>query len=134
LIWIKRLLPFAIIIIVWLAYGYYSDYKVTRKMKIDQKYARVTALVWVASAKYRNDAERFIKYRDSLLAADSLDIEKAQKYIDSYQKAPEELGVFTTLVIMHIDSLIAIEDSILTANKDSLSDTLTSQSKKIKLE
>lgn len=134
MIWLKRILPLLIIIIVWLGYGYYSDYKAVKKAESDQKYAQVTALVWMASAKYRKDPEKFISYRDSLLAADSLDIKKVHQFIDSYKKAPEELGVYAALVGMYIDSLAVIEDSIIKANKDTLSDTTSTGLKIIKLE
>ncbi|MFC1475193.1 hypothetical protein ACFLQG_00960 [Candidatus Zixiibacteriota bacterium] len=119
MIWIKRALPLVIIIAVWLGYGFYDDYQEGKTSRTELKYAEVTALVWVASAKFRNEPDNYISYRDSLLSTYQLDVEKCHQFIDAYQENPEKLGNFAFMVKTFIDSIIAIEDSIRLLNNDS---------------
>ena len=79
----------------------------------------MTALVWVASGKFRNDPDKYISYRDSVLSSYQLDVEKAHQFIDSYQDNPEKLGNFAFMVKMFVDSIIEIEDSLRLLNSDS---------------
>jgi hypothetical protein len=126
---LKRILPFLVIVLVYFGYAYYDDYKIVNKLKKDKKYAEVTALVWVASAKYRHEPERFIEYRDSVMTSFSLDISKAHEYIESYTKTPEELGDFANFVTFYVDSFVKIEDSLYKANIDTTKDSLDTQTK-----
>ena len=120
MIWIKRALPLIIIIAVWFGYGFYNDYQEGKTVRNELKYAEVTALVWVASAKFRDDPDYYISYRDSLLSTYQLDVEKCQQFIDTYQDNPEKLGNFSFMVKTFVDSFIAIEDSLRMLKSDSI--------------
>ncbi len=119
MIWIKRALPLVIIIAVWLGYGFYKDYQEGKTAQKELKYAEVTALVWVASGKFHDDPDRYISYRDSVFRAYQLDVEKAHRFIDSYQDHPENLGNFAFMVKTFVDSIFEIEDSLRLLNNDS---------------
>lgn len=121
MLWFKRILPFALILIGWFGYQWYNDYQLSKIIEAEEKYAEITALLWVASAKYRNEQDLLIKYRDSVLAAFDVNSEEISSYIEQYESFPEFLGPFANLISKKVDSLIAIEDSLI------LSDTLNQE-------
>ena len=98
LIWLKRFTPLVIILAGWLFFHFYSGENETKKADDDQKYALLTAQVWVASAKYRSEPEKFKEYRDSLLLASGLDNQKAIDYIKQYENSSDQLVNFADLV------------------------------------
>lgn len=112
MLWIKRLLPFVIIIGGWFGYDYYINQQLVKQQILEEKYASVTALVWVASAKYRTDPEQFTHYRDSVLNVYNTDNQKVEQYIKQFEKSPEAMGPLTNLIKVKIDSLLIIEDSL----------------------
>ena len=75
--------------------------------------ALVTAQVWIATAKYRNEPERYIQYRDSLLRASGVAREEISGYLERTGDPPEELLPFAQRVQGLVDSLYRIEDSVL---------------------
>jgi len=109
LLWVKRLVPFILMVAVVLGYFLYHDISAKRQYQQVQRYALVTAQVWIATAKFRSEPERFIAYRDSLLKVHSLSEERMQNYLEQYKKHPERYDLFTRLVKQYVDSLSAIK-------------------------
>jgi len=103
------------ILLLVIVFGYFLYNKISTERQHQQavRQALVTAQVWIATAKYRLEPERFIAYRDSLLKAHSLSMERMQDYIDRYKNRPEEYDLFTRLVNQYVDSLSAIEMELL---------------------
>jgi len=113
LLWLKRLILLILLLVIVFGYFLYNKISTERQHQQAVRQALVTAQVWIATAKYRLEPERFIAYRDSLLKAHSLSMEKMQDYIDRYKNRPEEYDLFTRLVNQYVDSLSAIEMELL---------------------
>lgn len=111
LVWLKRILFLSVIAAVVAGMFAWSPYMESRKKAAAERYAPVTAKVWVASALYRNDPDRFIVCRDSILKAEGISTEQLQEYIRSYSKKPERYKLFTHLAKRMVDSLVQIEHS-----------------------
>ena len=112
MIWFKRLLPFAAIVLIWLAYNIW-DRSVTKRQKEEEdRLALVTAQVWVGTAKYRDDPERYLAYRDSLLDASGVPRERVFAFLKQREDQPEELLPFAQEVRRLVDSLCQVEDSL----------------------
>ena len=86
----------------------------------EQDMALATAQIWVASAKYRENPERFLEYRDSVLTACSLSVADVRAFVDQNKNEPEKFYPYSKLMKEFIDSLLDIEDSLSAALKDSL--------------
>ena len=126
MIWIKRITPFIIILAGWYGYNYYTIYQYDKVREEQNRYALITAQVWVASVKYRNEPDRYIEYRDSLLLTENLSADSIKLYIEQFKDRAEWLGPLANQIKEYIDSLIIVEDS-LKAVEDSLAlaDSLT---------
>jgi len=111
-IWIKRASPFVLIALAWFAWQLYSTEQTREFEEQQQKYALVTAQVWVASATYRNNPDSFLSYRDSLLHSNDLTTDSLDRLLDYNRSEPEMLTPFARMVKAAVDSLVAIEDSI----------------------
>ena len=125
MIWLKRLAPFAIIIAALVLYRNYSQQQAAKQTEIQHRYALATAQVWVASAKYRNDPDRYLQVRDSLLESCSLSVAVMDSFVEVNRDRPEEFYSFSTLVTEYLDSLLDIEDSLLQVAKDSVRNAST---------
>lgn len=113
MLWLKRLILLIFLLVIVFGYFLYNKISTERQHQQAVRQALVTAQVWIATAKYRLEPEGFIAYRDSLLKAHSLSMEKMQDYIDQYKNRPEEYDLFTRLVNQYVDSLSAIEMELL---------------------
>jgi len=113
LLWIKRILFVLAVIIVISGHFVWSKLTIYREQKLAQKYAKITAETWVAYAKFNNEPEKYRQYRDSLLNADEISKEAIDDYLANYQKEAEKYIYFATLVSFYVDSLAAVEDSLL---------------------
>jgi len=120
LIWIKRIAPFVIIAVALYAWLEISQRRGEAEAEQNHRYALAVARVWVASAKLRAAPEEFIRFRDSLLAADSLSTVDILDFVKLYEDDPESLHPFSKLVQEFVDSLLDIEDSLAMAARDSL--------------
>jgi len=120
LIWIKRTAPFVIIAVALYAWLEISDRRVEAEIAQNQRYALAVARVWVVSAKLRAEPQEFIRFRDSLLAADSLSTQDIIDFVKLYENDPERLQPFSQLVQEFVDSLLDIDDSLALAAEDSL--------------
>ena len=113
MLWIKRILFVLAVIIVISGHFVWSKLTIYREQKLAQKYAKITAETWVAYAKFNNEPEKYRQYRDSLLNADEISKEAIDDYLANYQKEAEKYIYFATLVSFYVDSLAAVEDSLL---------------------
>lgn len=119
-IWFKRLIPFVLLGLIWLAYVTIRDYRHDRQARIESKIALVTAHIWIAGAKYHDDPDRFVQYRDSVLKTNELTLDEIESYASKYQKEPEKYERVAELTAEYVDSLYEIEDSLMRLKKDTL--------------
>lgn len=91
-----------------------------KRARIEDRYALVTAQIWVASAKHRANPEEFLRVRDSLLEADSLTSDDLRAFVAADSGQAEKLTPFMSLVQQYVDSLMDVEDSLLLIREDSL--------------
>jgi len=111
-IWLKRLLPLAVIGLGWLGYSFLDKTVSARQEQEENRLALVTAQVWIATAMYRNDPERYLAYRDSLLKANDIPRDEVFAFLVQREKYPEELLPFAQKVQRLVDSLYHVEDSL----------------------
>jgi ABC-type nitrate/sulfonate/bicarbonate transport system substrate-binding protein len=113
LIWLRRLLPVIVLAAAVGGYFLWDKWSAQRQLQEQDRVALVTAQVWIATAKYRNEPERYIQYRDSLLEANGASREEISRYLERTGDPPEELLPFARRVQGLVDSLYRIEDSVL---------------------
>lgn len=118
LLWLRRLILLISLVALVLGYLSYKSIITIRQVRQARKHALVTAQVWVASARFRNEPQRYITYRDSLLTAHGLSKELIQAYLDRYKNQPEKYEDFAKLVEQFVDSLSAIEIKSLRADSN----------------
>ncbi|MDD3731204.1 MAG: hypothetical protein PHU88_02380 [candidate division Zixibacteria bacterium] len=104
-IWVKRLLPLVLVAAGVLGYLYYDKTTHTKKLLEDEQKALLTARIWVAGAFYRDEPDRFVSFRDSLLKANYLTPEDMTVYLQAYGDKTEQFNNFTWLVQQYVDSL-----------------------------
>ncbi len=112
MIWLKRLVPFLVIAAGWFGYTFWTDSSAAQRQAEEDRLARVTAQVWIATAKYRDDPDRFLAYRDSLLDAYNVPREEVFSFLDRREDQPEEMLPFAREVQRLVDSLKRVEDSL----------------------
>ena len=105
-VWFRRLVPFVLIAAAYFGYTYYTEQQQLRAEQKETLYASVTAHIWVASALYRQEPERFTEYRDSVLAAHDLTGEQLDEFVDRYNNTESDPGHFTGKVKRLVDSLV----------------------------
>ncbi len=126
MILLKRLLPFLVIGLAWLAYTYWDRTQSAQRAAEEEHLALVTAQVWVATALYRDDPERYLAYRDSVLEANDVPRERVFDFLESRQSEAEELHPLAGRVKQLVDSLATIQDSLIRAEKVRLADSARS--------
>jgi hypothetical protein len=126
LIWLKRLLPFVIIGITILGYHLWDRWRTEKEENEQNRVALVTAQVWVATAKYRDDPEAFLAYRDSLLEASGVPGERVMAFLEQHSDVSENMLPFARRVQALVDSLARIEDSLLREAKIQAHDSVQS--------
>ena len=109
LIWLKRLIPLLVIGGGILGYNYYEKNTEEKRLRQDDQKALLTAHVWVASAVYRDNPDRFIAYRDSLLEDNNVTREEMTGYLEAYGDRTERFNNFTWLVQQYVDSLSVMD-------------------------
>jgi len=124
LIWVKRLAPFILLGVAWLGYHYGRAYVHEREAAEQDRMARLTARVWVATAIYRNEPDRYIQYRDSLLAVERISRDDLDTFLKRFENKPEEYLPFTLAVQAYVDSLVRIEDSLIRETQIRVADSL----------
>lgn len=124
LILFKRLLPFLVLGLAWLSYTYWDRTQSTQRAVEEERVALVTAQVWVATALYRDDPERYMAYRDSLLEANDVPREMVFDFLENRQAEAEQLHPFAARVKQLVDSLASIQDSLIREEKIRLADSV----------
>ena len=112
------------LLVIVFGYLLYDRISAERQRQQAVRHAQVTAQVWVATAKFRREPDRFMAYRDSLLKVHSLSKERMRDYLDRYKNHPEEYDLFTKLVNQYVDSLSAVEMKLLQADTTVKGDSL----------
>lgn len=105
MIWIKRIAPLIFLAAGYVGYSYFTLARDESEQVLLDRHAFVTAQVWVASAWYRNDSERFLAYRDSLLGETGLSIEQMNAFQALLEDHPQRSNTFVTRVKYYVDSL-----------------------------
>lgn len=105
MIWVKRMVPLIIAVAFFFGYRYYTKAEQTSRALQSALHAEVTAKLWLASAYYRTDTERFIMYRDSILGQAGLSLKEANEYLDVYRGESEQYRSFVQNVAQLVDSL-----------------------------
>jgi len=111
MIWVKRLVPLVILVGIYFGYGYYTDVQKQTRLNQATLHAEVTAKLWLASAYYRNDTDRFVIYRDSILSEADISLDKAVEYLDLYSSESEQYRSFSAKVAELVDSLAIFDKS-----------------------
>jgi hypothetical protein len=112
LIWIKRLSPIIVIVLLWQGYGWYNRIQTERQEQLDHKHALATAHIWLATARFRDNPEQYVVFRDSVLSASGLSTEQMFAYLERNRDHPEKYHPFSEAVKTYVDSLYQIEDSL----------------------
>jgi len=108
-IWLKRLIPLLIIGGGILGYNYYDKITEEKRLLQEEQKALITAQVWVAGAVYREQPERFLAYRDSLLKTYDVSEQEMTEYLEAYGDKTERFNNFTWLVQQYVDSLSVMD-------------------------
>ena len=105
LLLLKRLAPLVVIVAGVMGYQYYQDSTIERHVQQDREIARLTARVWLASAVFREHPDKYIAYRDSVMAANDISNSQMNDYLTVYGENSEDFSGFTLLVKHYVDSL-----------------------------
>jgi len=122
-IWLKRILPLLIIGLAVGGYYFWNGWHAERQAVEERELALVTAQVWVATAIYRNEPERYMQYRDSVLLASGVSRERVLDFLKNRESQPEDLFPFAQKVQKLVDSLAHIEDSTLKTEIEKVADS-----------
>lgn len=85
------------------------------------RYASVTAQIWMASAVFRNHPDQFMAFRDSLLKAHNISSIEIGRFLDEKHQTSEEYLDFVKVVNSKVDSIFSVDslpelDSIVEAD------------------
>ena len=105
MIWIKRALPFVVIVAAVFGYRMYDQYRERKQAIETRQYALTTAHLWLARAKFRNDPQMYDSFRDSILTAYGVSTEEITEFARRHQDQPERYDVYARLVQKYVDSL-----------------------------
>ncbi len=110
------------------AYLIYGKYKAAKNAELSQKYALITAQSWLATAKFKDDPEKYIAFRESLLTGQKTTIDEIESFLSEYKEEAEKYVGYAGFVKFYVDSLVAIEDSILKTVSDTVKSLSTPDS------
>ena len=120
----KRLLPFLLLGLAWLAYTLWDNRQTEQRALEEEQLAQVTAQVWVATALFRDDPEAYLAYRDSVLDAGGVPRDKVFAFLESRQNEAEQLLPLAQRVKQLVDSLAYIQDSLFREERIRLADSV----------
>ncbi|MDZ4722726.1 MAG: hypothetical protein SGI97_02295 [candidate division Zixibacteria bacterium] len=112
-LWLRRLSPFILVAVLWFGYRLIGDQRTLSQNAERELFGLATAKVWIATAKYRDQPEKFLLYRDSLLSEMELSPEQMFDYIEKSEDDPDRMLLFTQVVKRLIDSLYSVQLSVL---------------------
>jgi len=102
-----------LIALVWAGYHYGGRWLDNRREAEEKRLALVTARTWLATARFRENPDRFLAYRDSLLDEAGVTREEISEYLKRYGGREEKYLPFAHKVQYYVDSLARIEDSLI---------------------
>ncbi len=102
------------------AYLFYNKYQTSQEEKLAQKYALITAQSWLGTARFKDEPEKYLEFRDSLLKSRNVSASDIELYLSKHEQKAEKYVGFAGLVKFYVDSLVSIEDSILRAASDTV--------------
>jgi hypothetical protein len=102
---------------LWYGYRGWSGLKAVREEAQLQRISQAVAQIWIGSATYRDQPEKFVIFRDSLLKADGITQDEIDKYIKNGEADPDDSYLFSQTVSRKVDSIYRIIDSTLRANR-----------------
>ena len=108
-IWFRRLLPFVLIVVVWFGYRYIDSRLDRSAERTETINARLTAQLWVAATRYRNEPKEYERFRDSLLAEYNRTLHEVEQYLKRYETSGDNPVAFTEKVNRLVDSIIRAE-------------------------
>ena len=106
------------------AYFIYGKYETAKNQELSRKYALITAQSWIETAKFKDEPEKYIAFRESLIVAQKTTIDEIESFLSEYKEEAEKYVTYAGFLKFYVDSLVAIEDSI----QKTVSDTLKSLS------
>lgn len=112
LIWLKRIAPFVIMVLIYFGYTFYIEKQVKKKITDEKRYAHITAQAWIGSMKYRDNPDLYIAFRDSLLEANNLSNDSLKIFIESYRSKAEYLVLMSSYIKNDVDSILHLDDSL----------------------
>lgn len=112
MIWVKRFSPLVVAVVLWFGWSGYQSYVDSKRRVYDRKIATVTAHLWVASVKFRDQHEVYLAYRDSLLASWGTTAEEIELFPTRYGEEVKVYRRFAATLDSLVDSLKQLEDSI----------------------
>ena len=105
--WLRQfLVPLAVVVLGLAYWGWHRAHNRQLAAATD-KYAYVTAHLWVATATYRQDQQGYFKYRDSLLSANSVSVDQVEEFLRRWREEPERYDDYAHRVSQLVDSLLA---------------------------
>ena len=110
------------------AYFIYGNYKTAKIKEFSQKYALITAQSWIATAKFKDEPQKYIAFRESILTAQNTTIDEIEHFLLAYKEEAEKYVGYAGFVKFYVDSLVAIEDSILKTVSDTVKSLSTPDS------
>ncbi len=105
MIWLKRIVPLVLLLSIIFGYNYYQDKYKEKVIETSKEHALVTAKVWYASARFKDEPEKFENYRHSILAEAKLSQEQMYQFLELYENTPTNYEVFAHWVSYYVDSL-----------------------------
>lgn len=120
MIWIRRVALIAALAVVVGGWFWWDDYSARRDAQMSETASLITAKAWIASARLRDEPDRYIQYRDSLLDASGISAEDLQKFLQRFSDEPENNAEFAQQVKLKVDSLYKIEEVLRQETFDSI--------------
>jgi hypothetical protein len=112
-VWVKRLVPLALLAGVWYGYGVWQTTREAADLAEAARLAPVVAEVWVGTADHRHDPVRFVAWRDSILKARGVSRDELRTYFRKHPEETDKYYGFAQLVSIRIDSIAKIQDSLI---------------------
>ena len=116
-VWVKRFAPIVLLAALWYGYRGWAGMNAASEEAQMQKVSLAVAQIWIGSATYRDQPEKFLVFRDSLLKADGITQNEIDAYVKNREVDPDDSYLFSQTVSRKVDSIYRIIDSTLRANR-----------------
>ncbi len=123
MIWIKRALPIVVLGLIWLGYNLFDTFRTQRQVAEEKQVALITAQAWIGTARFRDNPDQYLVWRDSLLQAHSITRGELNGFLTNYESEQEEFLAFANRVKGLVDSLAVIEDSLIEMREQEAADS-----------